>query len=372
MRLVAVVVLLIGVLDAKIVVHPSENGRVSHGVKDVSSKYHVDAHMMDLTEQVAEIPEQTISTKSAPVADLEEDDEEDVTRTVQELPEQTIETTDQGDAAAVPPVHDLEATDDDSVLFGHSEDERHTPPATDKFSDFNGVRSKEPKHDKIQPSGVWGNHGEHLLTTNLPPNFQNNLLKHRKHKPQEVVRADKKLQYDSAKHDNEAIRFTSGGYQINIHQNHAKNFLDARRVQVGTSLLGAHSSKSDNDRVARYRVRFLSPFQKRPIVIVTTVPEGSEKQDDRGPHPDVFAASVTEIRLDHFVVSVVRVDSFPNNGWGQSLYLDWIALEYQSEFPVATYGGEYLQTEPNFPAFSDLEHNQPAPVENDESHSWDE
>jgi len=56
-----------------------------------------------------------------------------------------------------------------------------------------------------------------------------------------------------------------------------------------------------------------------------------------GPHTDVFVASVNEVRLDSFVVSVVRVDQYPNNVWGQKLHLDWVAIEYATatNFPEA-------------------------------------
>jgi hypothetical protein len=336
-----------------------------------------------------------------------------VTRSVQELPEQTIEASSK---IATDPAHDLEEAPglEDEKLFGKDEEVKEPQVNTESneddensdtgdnitsganededegetqkivlkdnepeikqakpdLLDFHGVKTESPQHTKIVPSGIWAS-GESYITNHMPQGFQSKLMKNREHKPRTASRAARKTHYDSAEHREEAIKFTSGGYQINIHQNHAKNFLDARRVQVGTSLLGAHSGKNAEDRVARFRVYFLSPFEKRPIVIVTTVPEGSEKRDDRGPHPDVFAASVSEIRLDHFVVSVVRVDSFPNNEWGQSLYLDWIALEYQSEYPGPTYGGSFL---PTYPAFSDLEHDQSADQnkEIDLVHSWDD
>jgi hypothetical protein len=284
-----------------------------------------------------EIPEQTIPTRHSKASkDLEEDDEADPIRRVQEIPEQTIDTAASSSAKDGFQPRDLEENT-----------KRGTAVGNEVFDDkdavtFGGVETDAPESgEQIEASHLWGTPNQ-FLSDNLP--LRNPLLFNRGRKPHETPRADGKLHYDSADHQDEGIKFTTGGLQINIHQNHAKNFLDASRVQVGTSLLGPHSGKESH--VARYRVKFIHPFVKRPIVLVTTVPEGAEKQNDIGPHPDVFAASVSEIRLDHFVVNVVRVDSFPNNGWGQSLYLDWIAMEYESDYPQATTGKPYLMTHP--------------------------
>jgi len=88
--------------------------------------------------------------------------------------------------------------------------------------------------------------------------------------------------------------------------------------------------------VAKFRIHFQKRFRTRPVILVTTVPEGAENVNSIGPHPDVFVASVSDIGLDYFVVNIVRVDSVPHNGWGQELFLDWIAMEYGSSYPEMT------------------------------------
>jgi hypothetical protein len=336
-------------------------------VKTVSSRIHVNAQLVDATERVIELPEQTLAVPHRGMPDLEEDDERDPVRHIQEIPEQTLDSAGDDVAAASSPLMDLEE---------HTEPRRHSPKVTqvgqevfDDDSARGGVTSDPPvTGEKITSSGVWP---VHPLGKHLPPGFVSPQLKNRDQRPREVPRPDAKMAYDATQHQDEAIQFTSGGMQISIHNNHAKNFLDASRVQVGTSMLGRHDDSEG--RVARYLVRFITPFQKRPIVLVTTVPEGSQKRNDIGPHPDVFAASVSEIRLDHFVVNVVRVDTFPNNGWGQELYLDWIAMEYDSDYPGPTTGtAPFLPSHPDFP---DLEKtgavtNQPSKV-SDEASDWD-
>jgi len=125
----------------------------------------------------------------------------------------------------------------------------------------------------------------------------------------------------------------SGDFHINVNPISSPNFLEANRVQIGTARLGSRGEK-EHGKVAKFRITFAAPFVHRPIVIVTTVPGVAEGADSVGAYPDVFAASVAEIKADSFVVNVVRVDSLPSNGWGQELFLDWIALEYaSSDYP---------------------------------------
>jgi len=132
-------------------------------------------------------------------------------------------------------------------------------------------------------------------------------------------------------HDHD-VDVLTGDYHFHIQEKQNRNFLDANKVQIGTSILGAHDNVALKHDVAQYRIKFFRPFQYRPIILVTPVPDGD---DTIGPHADVFVASVNEIRLDSFVVSVVRLDQYPNNGWGQNLHLDWIAIEYETNYPEA-------------------------------------
>jgi hypothetical protein len=387
------VLLLVALVQAKTVVHSTKQAdpALHPEIRETTSKYHVSANLMDLTSRVVELPEQTIPARhSHNLADLEEDeDQKDPVRQVQEIPEQSLEDDSQSPAppASIPvqtkgQLHDLEISnrkhganvtpltaDDADLVFEDS-----------PTNNFGGVTSNPPQTgEKIEASTSSGGIPRHFTTAHWD-GAPNPLLTHHNPPVQHAPQADHKLKYDSAAHQDEGIKFKSGGYEINIQHNHAKNFLDAQRVQVGTSWLGAHHDK--NGHIARFRVRFMQPFTKRPVVFVTTVPEGAEKQTDIAPHPDVFAASVSEIRLDHFIVNVVRVDQFPVNGWGQSLYLDWIAMEYDSDYPKATTGGAFLDTHP---AFHDLEHHEKStneqadvadaqsvhiPVQNDDE--WDQ
>jgi hypothetical protein len=158
---------------------------------------------------------------------------------------------------------------------------------------FGGVTSDAPHTgENIRASTMFGTPRQ--FTTAHLKDFTNPLLKN--HNPAIGLAnpAVKKMKYDSAAHKDEGIKFKSGGYEINIQHNHAKNFLDASRVQVGTSFLGAHDDK--DGKVARFRVYFMNPFKKRPIVFITTVPEGAERETDISPHP----VSISEIGHNFF------------------------------------------------------------------------
>jgi len=311
--------------------------------KDVSSKVHINAQLVDVTQRVLELPEQTLSTAvSHNAADLEEEDNADPVQRVQEIPEQTL------DAA---PLMDLEETNRlvrRQTAPTSVEVKSHEVFDDDNSETFNGVTTKLPDtKEKITWSGIFP---PHSLADGVPAGTTKALLKNRDRRPREVARADGKMAYDSRQSQDEAIQLTSGGMQISIHNAHAKNFLDASRVQVGTSRLGAYDE--GEGRVARFRVKFIAPFEKRPIVLITTVPDGGDKKVVQAPYPDVFVASVSEVRVDHFVVNVIRMDEFPHNGWGQDLFLDGIAMEYDSDYPTSTPGGKvFLPTHPDFPDF---------------------
>jgi len=381
--LLVAVALVVGA-HAKTVVHSSGSSHrsasaptVVHEVTEAPSKYRVNAHMMDLTQNVMEIPEQSMPVRhSHTIPDLEEDEADPISRVI-EIPEQSVDNH-------APALHDLEArsrrvakrTKVGKGVFDDREpsirNRKAVPAPLPARLERRNAESRIPE-ERVMPvttdaprtgeavvgSNVWGTAGQ-TLSQNLPQGFVNPQLMNRGDAPREVSRAAGKMQYDSDQNQDDGIKFSSGNLQINIKHNTAKNFLDASRVQVGTSLLGARSDSEG--RVARFRVRFLSPFTRRPIVLVTTVPEGAEKQNDVGPHPDVFAASVSEIRLDHFIVNVVRVDSFPNNGWGQKLYLDWIAMEYNSDYPTATNSAPFLMTHPAVGDFEKASHSAHTPM----------
>jgi len=131
------------------------------------------------------------------------------------------------------------------------------------------------------------------------------------------------LDPNNREHDHD-VDILTGDYHFHVQEKQNRNFLDANKVQIGTSILGPHDSSKSSE-VAQYRIKFFNNFKYRPIILVTTVPDD---ESPMGPHADVFVASVSEVRLDSFIVSVVRVDQYPNNGWGQKLHLDWVAIEY--------------------------------------------
>merc|ERR1712048_76350 len=90
---------------------------------------------------------------------------------------------------------------------------------------------------------------------------------------QEAGDSDKKMTYEKDS-DDQNLEFDSGSYHFVLHHNHAKNYLDASRVQVGTSFLSSHSSENGG-KVVKYRVRFTNAFKQRPIVFVSTIPQGA-------------------------------------------------------------------------------------------------
>eukprot|EP00300_Choanocystis_sp_HF-7_P003715 c12835_g1_i1.p1 GENE.c12835_g1_i1~~c12835_g1_i1.p1 ORF type:complete len:300 (+),score=51.19 c12835_g1_i1:49-948(+) len=130
-----------------------------------------------------------------------------------------------------------------------------------------------------------------------------------------------------------AVRMSAGNYEISIEDSHV-GFLNANRIQIGTSQIGARLERDANS-VAKYRIRFCHPFSSRPIILVSTVPASAEGNDHSlGVHQDTFAASVSEVHADHFIVNVVRLDQTPRNSWGQNLMLDWVAMEYGTNYPA--------------------------------------
>lgn len=293
---------------------------------DVASR----ADVIHGSQWLVEIPEQTVGDPNADLEkedDAEEDEDDDKadaqaaasdpTRRLEEIPEQNIE------ANAPDTEIDLE------------EDERAT------------VLSRQPKvKGGIQAGNHWLPNGQYL-TDNLPENFVNPMLMN--HDPGSQGTADSTSHgvYDP---DDETLHVDSGGFHFEVQHNHAKNYLDADRVQVGTSELGAFTSlETGNGQVAKYRIRFSQRFKKRPIVFVTTAPTSGSREGVTGGHFDTFTASVSEVRLDQFTVNVIRVDTFPNNGWGQSLHLNWIALEYGDvvqEHGPPEYNSAWLETRP--------------------------
>jgi len=263
------------------------------GIRQVESKYHLDAHLFDLTKNVVELPEQTIPIRhGTPIVDLEED-QDDVTNLIKEIPEQTISNERK---TKLKPIQSKSIESKDLEKKKKDDD-------SDFQQDLEGFESPFLKHPRVPIHDSPNHHGISSVVTD----------------------------YD---HD---INVISGDYSLKVQENQNRNFFDANRVQIGTSVIGSFPKNGQPQEgiIAQFRIRFFEPFQYRPVILVTTVPGSAVDQGSMGPHTDVFVASVGEIRLDSFVVSIVRIDQFPNNAWGQNLHLDWIAIEYSVNFPRA-------------------------------------
>ncbi len=85
------------------------------------------------------------------------------------------------------------------------------------------------------------------------------------------------------------------------------------RVQAGHFKIG--SSESGTPQTA---IKFDNPFTNTPNAVATVRGEMTNA-------PDTFAVTVRSIDTTGFSVNVCRVDQ--PGGWGQTLWLDWIAWE---------------------------------------------
>jgi len=313
-------------VTSKLIVHPTNPKLSEHdidskrGVKSASTHYHLSAKLFDATKNVVELPEQTLPVRhGTPVLDLEED-QNDVTNLVKELPEQNISEKGKKNT--------------NKKLESFEDDEQSNESQTNDFEKRHGNQLEEDdEHQVLHPPFM--THGEPTRDVHRADTYP-------------LIRSE----VTSEDHD---IDISSGDYHVQVHKKQNRNFFDANHVQIGTSRLGPHAVNGESQ-VARFRIKFFKEFQKRPIVLVSTVPGNSASPifsnstfSSMGPHSDVFVASISEIRLDSFIVSVIRVDQFPNNGWGQILHLDWVAIEYNTvEYPDA--GPNYFPT-PQYPEF---------------------
>jgi hypothetical protein len=106
-----------------------------------------------------------------------------------------------------------------------------------------------------------------------------------------------------------------------------------RSVKWGTSAVPPwtvdYPVKRRPDEVHMHEVAFPGDaFATRPIVLVTVLPvcDGDANKCDNK-WTDVFAASLSHISTGGFVVNIVRLDSLPNNTWGQQIHVAWVAFE---------------------------------------------
>ena len=79
----------------------------------------------------------------------------------------------------------------------------------------------------------------------------------------------------------------------------------------GLAILGANSSG-----IKRVAVSFSKTFASIPALILT--PRGE-------PYGDTFSVTATNVTTTGFTANIKRAE-VPNNGWGQNLMLDWLAL----------------------------------------------
>jgi hypothetical protein len=83
------------------------------------------------------------------------------------------------------------------------------------------------------------------------------------------------------------------------------------RVQFGTATVGTGTNG-----VNTFTITFPTAFATVPKVFVMT------KGND---NPDTFAISTRAVTTANFKVNLIRIDTA--GGWGQSLQVDWYAVE---------------------------------------------
>jgi len=106
-----------------------------------------------------------------------------------------------------------------------------------------------------------------------------------------------------------------------------------RSVKWGTSAVPSWSVdypvERRPDQIHHHIVSFEGePFVTRPIVLVSIMPvcDGDPDKCD-GLWTDVFVASLAHISTHEFAVNIVRLDSLPNNTWGQQIHIAYVAFE---------------------------------------------
>eukprot|EP00298_Acanthocystis_sp_HF-20_P006027 c16006_g1_i1.p1 GENE.c16006_g1_i1~~c16006_g1_i1.p1 ORF type:complete len:273 (+),score=112.85 c16006_g1_i1:58-876(+) len=116
-----------------------------------------------------------------------------------------------------------------------------------------------------------------------------------------------------------------------IHQLQQNSLI--RSVKTGFSPLPAwtvdYPVQRLPDEVHPHTIHFEGePFVTRPIVLASVMPicDGDRSKCAEG-WTDVFVLSISALSTNSFSVNVVRVDSLPNNTWGQQLHIAWIAFE---------------------------------------------
>jgi len=95
------------------------------------------------------------------------------------------------------------------------------------------------------------------------------------------------------------------------------------------------------------------PFVTRPIVLVSIMPvcDGDPNKCDEL-WTDVFIASLAHVSTHEFAVNILRVDSLPNNTWGQSIHVAYVAFEPNDE-RAQTFDREHGQDDAHLTMFTD-------------------
>jgi len=136
--------------------------------------------------------------------------------------------------------------------------------------------------------------------------------------------------------DDQGIDLDLGHLHLHLIKNlHARSLI--RSVKWGTSAVPSWTEdypvKRRPDEVHHHIVSFDGePFVTRPIVLVSIMPvcDGDGRKCDEN-WTDVFAVSLSHISTNEFAVNIVRLDSMPNNTWGQQIHVAYVAFEPNDE-----------------------------------------
>jgi hypothetical protein len=132
--------------------------------------------------------------------------------------------------------------------------------------------------------------------------------------------------------DPKQVTIKLGSLQLHlIKRLHEHNLV--RSVKWGTSAVPAWTNdypvKRRPDETHHHIVSFEGEaFVTRPIVLVSVMPVCDGDPNKCDPlWTDVFVVSLSHISTNEFAVNILRLDSLPNNTWGQQIHIAYVAFE---------------------------------------------